>query len=106
MGAFNTIKAESACPFCGKTQVWTIQFKYGNCWQFEYKIGDKLRWGGNKKGRKVNGNIRTEGIAEGSCINCSRNFINAAVYVSDNILQKVEMLQQSLNLEGNYEALD
>ena len=28
-----------------------IQFKFGDCWLFEYVMGDTLRWGGNDHGR-------------------------------------------------------
>ncbi|HZS45218.1 MAG TPA: hypothetical protein VFC63_08970 [Blastocatellia bacterium] len=91
MGAFNTVKAELPCPYCGQRQQWTVQFKYGNCWQFEYQIGDKLRWGGNEKGENTAGRVRTDGLAEESCKGCSRDFINAAVYFSDNIIEKVEL---------------
>ena len=64
MGAFNTVKSVARCPFFKNEQEWIIQFKYGDCWQYEYRIGDKLRWGGNQNGRNVGGNVRTDGIAE------------------------------------------
>lgn len=81
MSAFNTVTAEASCPYCSHKQTWTVQFKYGNCWQFEYKIGNKLRWGGNKKGQNVGGNVRTEGITEESCGKCGKNSIDCAVYL-------------------------
>jgi hypothetical protein len=106
MGAYNTIKTELSCPFCDHRQEWTVQFKYGNCWQFEYHPGDRLRWGGNKKGRQVGGNLRTSGIVEEKCKGCFRDFINAVVYISDNVIQRVELSQQSLTLIENYERVE
>jgi hypothetical protein len=105
MGAFNTVKAKAQCPNCSLTQLWTVQFKYGNCWQFEYEIGQKLRWGGNKKGRNVGGNVRTPGIAEEPCTKCGKTSLDAAVYFCDNIIQRVELLKAPLNLSGYFEVL-
>ena len=45
MGAFNTLKAVATCPRCRATVAIQIQFKYGDTWQYEYAIGDSLRWG-------------------------------------------------------------
>src|SRR5262245_6903344 len=104
MGAFNTVRCESTCPFCMNKQVWTIQFKYGNCWQYEYRIGDKLRWGGNKKGSNVGGKVSTEGVAEENCKRCGRGSIDAVVYFQDNIIEKVD-LQKEPQLEGYFEKI-
>ncbi len=38
MGAFNVLSATS--PITGR--VIRIQFKYGECWQHEYKLGDRI----------------------------------------------------------------
>ncbi|HXG68670.1 MAG TPA: hypothetical protein VNO70_26475 [Blastocatellia bacterium] len=106
MGAFNRVKGEAKCPFCGHFQEWTIQFKYGNCRQFDYEVGNKIRWGGNENGRNVGGNVRTEGMAEETCAKCRKEFINAAVYFSDNRITKIELLTQPLNLKNYFEILD
>lgn len=105
MGAFNTVKSEASCPFCNNKQQWTIQFKYGNCRQYEYRLGDKLRWGGNKKGSNVGGNVRTSGIAEESCKRCCRGSIDAAVYLMDNIIKQVELQKEPLRLQGYFEKI-
>jgi len=55
MGAFNTVRATLACPACGKVGEFEIQF--------EYRIGDALRWGGNQVGRPGAGRVRVEGLA-------------------------------------------
>ena len=106
MGAFNTVKSEANCPFCGNRQPWTVQFKYGNCWQFEYRIGDKLRWGGNKRGSNVGGEVRTEGIAEEKCKRCGTGSINGVVYLNDNIITSVELLKEPLRLQGYFEKIN
>jgi hypothetical protein len=106
MGAFNTVTVQGACPFCGHPAEWTVQFKYGNCWQFAYRIGDRLRWGGNKKGRNVGGRVRTDGIVEGRCARCSHDDIQAAVYFVDNVINTVELRREALKIDGYYESLD
>jgi len=100
MGAFNTVKAEGDCPFCGYHAEWTVQFKYGNCWQFEYRIGQKIHWGGNKKGRNVGGSVRTDGIVEEAYPNCGREYIDAAVYFLDNVITRVELRREPLRIHG------
>ena len=105
MGAFNTVTAEASCPYCSHKQTWTVQFKYGNCWQFEYTVGKKLRWGGNKKGQNVGGSVRTEGITEESCVKCGKHSIDAAVYFRDNIIERVELITARLGLKGYFEVL-
>ncbi|MDO9439924.1 MAG: hypothetical protein Q7T73_03445 [Beijerinckiaceae bacterium] len=55
MGAFNTIDLEApdGCWHCGALGVRRIQFKFGDTWQYHYKPGETLRWGGNRNGRSV-----------------------------------------------------
>ena len=105
MSAFNNVLTQSCCPFCNHNQKWSVQFKYGDCWQFDYKIGDVLRWGGNDYGENVGGNVRTEGIASESCESCGKDFIYAAVYFRDNRITKIELLREPLELQMDYEVL-
>lgn len=105
MGAFNTVKSITRCPFCNNEQEWAIQFKYGDCWQYWYQIGDKLRWGGNQNGSDVGGKVRTDGIAEERCGTCGRDNIEAAVYFTDNIIERIELLKEPLQLQGYFEKI-
>ncbi len=105
MSAFNTVKTRASCPFCDNSHEWTIQFKYGNCCQYEYRVGNKLRWGGNRKGQNVGGLVRTAGIAEERCKSCGKDYVNAAVYFCDNIIERVELLRRPLQLKDYYELV-
>ena len=67
MGSFNTVRAEAACPHCGRTYPVVVQFKYGNTWQFEYEIGDAIRWGGNDIGERGARSVVVAGVAETRC---------------------------------------
>jgi hypothetical protein len=105
MGAYNKLITDCACPFCGHQQPWTIQFQYGDCWQYDYKLGDVLQWGGNEKGENVGGYVRTDGITEESCQACGYDGVAAAIYFRDNVIVQVELLQEALNLQVYFEKL-
>lgn len=53
MSAFNTVMLpdEEHCPRCRSVIRRRVQFKYGDTWQHDYTIGDRLSWGGNDVGR-------------------------------------------------------
>lgn len=44
MSAFNTVACVAQCPHCNKQAGFVVQFKYGETWQYEYSVGDKLIW--------------------------------------------------------------
>jgi len=54
MAAFNTVSVArlSPCPRCGHSGQIHVQFAYGDTWQYEYRLGDQVRWGGNDVGRQ------------------------------------------------------
>lgn len=64
MGAFNRLRAEARCPNCGQTMKQVIQFKFGDTWQYDYDLGDTLRWGGNDVGRPGLGKVIVLGTGE------------------------------------------
>jgi hypothetical protein len=90
MGAFNTVWAEAACPTCGARQLFAVQFKYGDTWQIEYRIGDRLRWGGNDKGVRAR-KVVVEGFG-GPCSECKGGGFEFDLLVEDNILRRVAAL--------------
>jgi hypothetical protein len=46
MGIFNTVHADWTDPATGRTHPIQIQFFFGERWTYDYRPGDKLRWGG------------------------------------------------------------
>ncbi len=52
MSAFNTVSYKLTNPETGESMNVKLQFKYGDTWQHDYKIGDVLKWGGNHIGHK------------------------------------------------------
>ena len=70
MGAFNTVAIAAQCPRCGRTISVRVQFKYGDTWQHEYRLHDKLRWGGNDVGVPGMSHVVVDGVAETACAVC------------------------------------
>jgi hypothetical protein len=85
MSAFSEVTADAQCPKCGKVGTFTVQFTYGNTWQFKYHIGDCLRWGGNDIGRKDAKRVVVEGIG-GPCQHYGTEFIEFSLLVEKNRL--------------------
>ncbi len=73
MGAFNTVRADVECPNCQFKSEFEIQFKFGDVWQFEYRVGDRLSWGGNDAGSPGHKKVLLLGMG-GPCPNCGENF--------------------------------
>lgn len=89
MGAFNTVVASVCCPSCGRDAELEIQFKYGSTWQYRYRIGDRLRWGGNDIGSPGYKRVRVEGIG-GPCSHCGARYLDFDVVVENDFFVKVE----------------
>jgi hypothetical protein len=70
MGAYNTVRGQAICPNCGNLVEVVAQFKFGNVWQFEYELGDSLKWGGNAVGSPGLGHVVVDAIAETNCMSC------------------------------------
>ena len=49
-----------------------VQFKYGDCWQHEYVLGETIGWGGNDVGRPGRRRVVVSGAGE-SCPRCGSN---------------------------------
>ncbi len=94
MSAFNTLEVGARCPVCRKLGPFEVQFKYGDTWQHEYRVGDEIRWGGNDYGKRSAGTVRIEGVG-GPCSNCSADDLSFAVTIVDNRIVSVEPVQQA-----------
>lgn len=52
--------------FCREMYPSQIQFKFGDTWQFQYQMGDKIKWGGNDIGKSGIHKVKVYGILESS----------------------------------------
>lgn len=85
MGAFNVLTVATRCPTCGEQVELRLQFKYGDSWQLEYRLGDELRWGGNETGRPGARRVLLDAASE-SCPNCGADG-DFEILVEDNRLE-------------------
>lgn len=52
MGAFNTVHIRWRNSQTSEVLDINVQFKYGDTWQHDYRVGDVIKWGGNDIGHK------------------------------------------------------
>lgn len=69
MSAFNTVRGRVTCPSCETDVDVLAQFKYGEIWQHEYSIGDRLKWGTNQIGKPGAKRVIVDAVAE-TCPKC------------------------------------
>lgn len=88
MSAFNTVAAPLVDEDRLKEVTVKVQFKYGECRQYEYSIGDALRWGGNDVGLQGMHHVVVDGCLDGSI---AYNGIpeDYEVHIVDNVIARV-----------------
>ncbi len=89
MSAFNTVKVEHKCASCGHLVELSVQFKYGEVWQYEYEIGDRLKWGKNNIGQPGNKRVVVDGAAE-RCPVCHAEGADYEVWLEDDRIVSVQ----------------
>lgn len=94
MGAFNTLTTELQCQNCTMGFDARIQFKFGDKWQYEYLIGDKIKWGGNDEGIHDLKNVKVYGILENDvCTTCGhKNPEVFDIYLSHDVIKEVRAM--------------
>jgi len=96
MGAFNILNVKITCPNCHADYVGRIQFKFGETWQIEYEIGDKIKWGLNNKGKPDLEKVYVYGILENDgCPICSSKNIESEydLIVKNDVVTSVRPMQ-------------
>lgn len=112
MGAYNVLLAKVQCSFCKNTYEAKIQFKYGDTWQHQYVVGDKILWGGNDIG--VKGALRTKvyGVLETDvCPICNHDNLNNEydIYVEGDVIKSVSIMKDIGDYfadDGNFKVLE
>lgn len=113
MGSFNTLISEVQCPNCNNVYEGRIQFKYGDTWQFIYKLGDKITWGGNDIGIPGSTKVKAYGTLENdTCSICHQNNFNNEfdIYIENDIImttQKMRNINDYFSSDGGtHEVLE
>ena len=92
MSAFNIVKGRTSCPSCKHVAEFEVQFKYGDNWQHSYRLGDRLRWGGNDVGTPGRRRVLVEGIG-GPCPHCKADNLDFDVVIEHDELIGIEPRQ-------------
>jgi hypothetical protein len=112
MSAFNVLTVEIPCSNCEQKNHVRVQFKFGDTWQLEYKLGDIITWGGNDIGSSDLGKVKVYGIAESTtCVFCHKNDIPEEydIFITDSLIKSispVENLRDYLERNGEYVSLE
>jgi hypothetical protein len=88
MSAYNTVTFQWSDFMTKKLFDLQVQFKYGEVWQHEYKIGDHIKWGTNEIGDPSAKRVVVEGVLEGEKLtrNMPEDF---QIYIVDNKIESV-----------------
>ena len=89
MGAYNRLKVERACWNCGAQVSIVIQFKYGDAWLEDYRVGDALHWGGNDIGTPGHRKVAVDGVSE-PCPKCGST-AEFDVFVERDVIVSAEL---------------
>jgi hypothetical protein len=109
MGFFNELITNVECSNCGNSCEARIQFKFGDTSQLEYKIGDKLAWGGNDVGRPNIKKVKVYGtLPDNECPICHYSNDEFDIYLEMDVLVKVckmKDIREYLGTETGYKTL-
>jgi hypothetical protein len=87
MSAFNTVVVSHIDPETGQAIPLRIQFKFGDTWQHEYQVGDRIKWGGNDIGPQDAKYVVVDGALEGLAPEgVSDDF---EVHIRDGVIEKI-----------------
>jgi hypothetical protein len=108
MGAYNTLITDIQCHNCHRFYQAKVQFKFGDTCQIEYKVSDKIAWGGNDIGKSGLPKVKAYGVAESSiCPYCG--YCNEEEYdvnIEEDVIKNVSPLSDLQNYnyddDGNY----
>jgi hypothetical protein len=64
VGAYNTVTFDWKDTATNEVRSLRAQFKYGDTWQDEYRVGDVLRWGGNDIGDRFARRVVVDAVVD------------------------------------------
>lgn len=98
MSAYNMLKTKVRCSNCANIYNGLIQFKFGDTWQFEYNIGDKIKWGGNDIGKPGITEVKVYGILDSDeCPACKKENTSTEydIIIKSDIIVKVNPISDA-----------
>ena len=87
MGAFNILQASLQCPHCNQTSMVEVEFRFGVLNLDRYRLGDAIKWTGDRESIPKVQPILEEWSGEGyaECPKCQNDFW-CSIYVKDNMI--------------------
>lgn len=87
MAHYNEVAANITCAKCGYIGPAQVQFKYGNLYRHNYKVGDHIIWGTTQVGDPSERSVVVQGIAP--CPSCGAQS-DFDIYIDDGVIRSVE----------------
>jgi len=108
MGIINFLTAHVLCPNCKEQSKFKIQFRYGETWNHEYKLGDIVKWGVNEIGKKGLKKVKVGGTG-GPCSICKADSLNFEIEINHDRIDNITGLDHEKEYpskEGYYEIVE
>ncbi|WP_423735646.1 hypothetical protein [Chitinophaga caseinilytica] len=89
-----------------------VQFKYGDTWQHQHAVGDRILWEGNDIGVKVALKAKVYGILEtDTCPVCNHDNLNNEydIYEEGDVIRSVSIMKDIGDYfadDGNFKILE
>lgn len=103
MGLFNVVIALVPCSKCGAESEQHIQFKYGDMWTLEYRIGSSIVWGPGGAlttiGLPGKARVLVEGQG-GPCPLCGLEFLDYDVLIDKDVIREVRLHDPSIDFDA------
>jgi hypothetical protein len=108
MGAYNSLIVDIKYNNCNRLYKVKVQFKFGDAWQFEYLVGDRIAWGGNDIGQQDLPMVKVYGVVESTiCPYCGyfneeEYDINIEKDVIKNVIPISNLQDYNYDEDGNF----
>jgi hypothetical protein len=89
MSAVNHLHIEHVDPKDGIKRNCIVQFKFGDTWETNYRLGDKLAWGGNDNGEPGKRRVVVHGVT-GSCDTSGVLPEDWFIFIENDVIKSVE----------------
>lgn len=91
MGTFNSVLWVGPCSNCSEIVGREVQFRFGETWQHEYSVGERIVWGRADVGEPGLSVVVVEGFAL-ACPNCGEELGECEILVESDRLKGVREL--------------
>jgi len=108
MGTYNTLKVDEQCLSCGASFILNIQFKFGETWLYNYRLGEKIKWGSANNGIPNLDKVKVYGVSESDhCPHCKNPILGEYdIIMNKDIINSIVPMNSlgdyDFDVDGNY----